>query len=253
VRYILDTNIWVELARKRLICNDLQGKHGVQIALAPLAIVELVMGVIRGGEARFADNRTMIACMAQDQSEILELPLIFVNKLIWNLPIGNSDVRPEHYMLLMNLILQSSSLAQFLAKAESPGSVWKRMTNLYSIHESVLNKELASLELLAKQPHLKSLPARMTWLYKLGGLRPDPDWFSAKFSAAIEFMVSSIAQVKNGANPTKNNRGVYVDSQFFWYLGDPDLTIVSKEDFSSEIKASPQASRIISLDAFLQL
>jgi hypothetical protein len=254
VRYILDTNIWVELARRRLSCNALRGKPGVQIALAPLAIIELVTGLIRGGETRFADNKAMIACMAQGQPEILELPRIFVNRLIWNLPpSGSSGVRPEHYMLLMNLVLQSNSLADFLAKAEASESLWKRMTHLHSIHESVLDKELASLRTLSERAHVKSLPVHMTWLYRSGGMLPDPDWFTAKFSAAIEFLISSIVQVRNGANPQKNNRGVYVDSQFFWYLGDPDLTIVSEEDFSPEIKVSPQTARIISLNAFLRL
>ena len=168
MRYILDTNIWVELAGKRLTCNDVRNA-GVQIALAPLVIIELVNGVIRGGEARFADNKAMIACMAQGQPEILELPKIFVNKLIWNLPFGSADVRPEHYMLLINLLLQSTSLGRFLANAESPESLWKKMTDLHTIHESVLDKELTSLKTLAERAHLDSLPARMTWLYRLGG------------------------------------------------------------------------------------
>ncbi len=253
MRYIFDTNIWANVSRKRLSCDDLRGKAGVQIALAPLAIVELVRGVVRGGEFRFAANRAMVECMARDQPEILELPKIFVHKLIWNLSSSISGVRPEHYTLLMDLIVQSSSLAKFLAKAEAPGSVWKKMTDLYSIHESVLDKELGSLKKLAEQASLKSIPVHITRFYQLGGLRPDPEFLVFKFSAAVEFLVNSIAQVRNGANPLKNNRGLYVDSQFFWYLGDPDLTIVTKEDFSSDIKVSPQASRIISLDAFLQL
>jgi len=177
MRYILDTNIWVELAGKRLTCNDVRNA-GVQIALAPLVIIELVNGVIRGGEARFADNKAMIACMAQGQPEILELPKIFVNKLIWNLPFGRACP---------------------LGFPSGPNDV-----------------------------------ALSAW-----GLRPDPDWFSAKFSAGIEFLIASIVQVRNGANPQKNNRGLYVDSQFFWYLGDPELTIVTMENFSSEINASP--------------
>jgi len=253
VRYILDTNIWADLSRKRLSCDDLRGKPGIHVALAPLAIIELVGGIVRGGEFRFAGNKAMVECMAQGQPEVLELPRIFINKLIWNLPSGISEVRPEHYILLMNLIVQSSTLAKFLAKAEASGSAWKRMTDLYSIHESVLNKELGSLRILAEQASLKSIPVHITRLYQLGGLRPDPEFLASKFSAAIEFLVSSIAQVRNGAKPLKNNRGLYVDSQFFWYLGDPDLTIVSKENFSSEIKASPQVARIISLDAYLQL
>jgi hypothetical protein len=92
----------------------------------------------------------------------------------------------------------------------------------------------------------------MARLYRLGGLLPDPELFARTFSAAIEFLKYSVLQVRRGANPKKNNRGLYIDSQLFWYLGDPNAVVVTNEDFSQEIRSSPQKNRIISLDAFLR-
>ncbi len=46
---------------------------------------------------------------------------------------------------------------------------------------------------------------------------------------------------------------MYVDNQLFWYLADPEAVIVTDEDFSNEIKRSPQKNRIISYENFRSL
>ncbi len=126
------------------------------------------------------------------------------------------------------------------------------MDQLDSIHENVLEKELKSLEKLAGGS-LQALTVSLTRPYKCGGLLPDPDLFAEKFSAAIEFPKTSVIQVRNGANPHKNDRGLYVDQQLFFYLADPEIAEVTKENFSNKIKASPQSPRIISYEAFRSL
>jgi hypothetical protein len=141
----------------------------------------------------------------------------------------------------------------FLKKAEASGSVWKRITDLDSIHEGVLDKELASLSTLAERASVKTLYVHMARTNQLGGLVPDPDAFEAKFSAAVEFLKSSVLLVRLGANVQKNNRGLYVDNQLFFYLADPKAVVVSNEDFSQEIRKSPQRNRIIDYEQFRQL
>ncbi len=119
------------------------------------------------------------------------------------------------------------------------------MSELPSIHEGVLEKELKALEKLGGG----LIHHRMVKMYGLAGLFPDPDWFATKFSAAIEFTESWVRLVRNGAKPRKNNRGMYIDSQLFWYLADPEMIIVTREDFT-EITVSPQRFRIISFEQF---
>jgi len=46
--YILDTNIWVDVGQGLLSCSKLK-KPGVEVALAPLMVIELVWGVVKGG------------------------------------------------------------------------------------------------------------------------------------------------------------------------------------------------------------
>lgn len=249
--YILDSNIWIDVAQGKLACADLTGNPTKKIVLAPFMITELVRGIVKGGEAYFLQNRSMIACMAH--FEILELPKVFIFRVLWNVLGGISKVRPHHYRTLLGLLVGSNTLTDFLRKTEEPRSVWKKMAELNSIHEGVLEKELRSLGTLADRASVRTLHVHMAHTNQLGGLSPDPDEFEAKFSAAVEFLRSSVMQVRHGANVLKNNRGLYVDNQLFFYLADPEAVIVSNEDFSQEIRNSPQKNRIITYEAFRRL
>jgi hypothetical protein len=162
-------------------------------------------------------------------------------------------VRPEHYRTLLDLVVSSNSHKDFLKKSEATGSVWKKMTELDSIHKGVLDKELGSVSVLAGRASAKALHMYMPRFYKLGGLQPDPDKFEETFSAAMEFLRSSIIQVRNDANLRKNNPGMYLDNQLFFNLADTEAVVVTNEDFSNEIRTSPQKNRIISHETFRRL
>jgi hypothetical protein len=169
--------------------------------------------------------------------------------VLWGTSNAASGVQPEHYRKLMNLVTHAKSFGDFLAETEKPASVWKKMNQLDSIHEDVLEKELKSLEKLAGAS-LKAIPSNLARIYQRGGLLPDPEFVENKFSAAIEFLRSSILLLRNGAKPRKNDRGLYIDQQLFFYLADPELTLVTKENFSNKVKASPQAARVLSYETF---
>jgi len=154
--------------------------------------------------------------------------------------------------VLMDLLIQAKTFSDFLAETERPDSIWRRMNELDSIHEGILERELTSLETLARAS-LRALPVNLARMYRFSGLLPDPDFVEARFSAAIEFLRSSITQVRTGAKPRKNDRGLYVDQQLFFYLADPEAVVVTNENFSREIKTSPQRSRIISYREFRDL
>jgi hypothetical protein len=249
--YILDSNIWIDVEQRIISCADLTARDGIEVVVAPFMITELVHGLTKGGERFFAAKKLMFECMANFR--ILELPKVFIFKVLWNVDGGGvSNVRPHDYASLLEMLTGSHSLAQFLKKAEASDSFWKKMTGLHSIHDKVLDKELGSLNPLAGQGSLKSLPIYMSKMHKLGGLSPDPDIVELKFSAALEFLRAYIMKVRRGAKPKKNDRGMYVDSQLFYYLADPDAVIVSNEDFSNEIKNSPQRDRIISYARYAQ-
>lgn len=248
--YILDSNIWIEVEKETISCADLV-RDGVEVLVAPLMLTELVRGLTKGGEKFFAAKKPMFECMAK--CGILELPKPFIVKVLWNVDGGGvSKVRPHHYATLLEMLTSSHSLAQFLKKAEAPSSLWNKMTDLHSIHDKVLDKELGSLNPLANKASLKSFGIHIAKMYKLGGLSPDPDEIERKFSAALEFLRAYVMKVRRGANPKKNDRGMYIDNQLFYYLADPDAVIVSNEDFSDEIRSSPQRDRIISYTQFAQ-
>lgn len=250
--YIMDTNIWVDVTQGKIPCNDLSGKVGAVVVVAPFMIVELMRATVRGGEKYFLGDRKMFECMGR--LDILELTKPFVYKTLWNISnAGISKVRPETYKTLLQLMVGSTSFSDFTSKTERPGSVWTRVSAWDSIHERVLDKELGALRKIADQASLKSLGVHMAGMYRVGGLLPDPDKFEQAFSAALEYLRSSARKLRNGANLAKNDRGMYVDFQIFFYLADPAAVIVSNEDFSGEIAKSPQRSRIMSLAQYRSL
>src|SRR5947209_6999054 len=114
VYYIVDTNIWIDVAQGKLACSDLTRKPTARVVLAPFMIVELVWGIVKGGEHYFHQNRSMIGCMAH--CEILELPKAFIFQILWNVLGGVSDVRPHHYSTLLGLVVGSKTLSEFLKK-----------------------------------------------------------------------------------------------------------------------------------------
>jgi hypothetical protein len=250
--YIMDTNIWVDVTQGKIPCNDLSGKVGAVVVVAPFMIVELMRATVRGGEKYFVGDRKMFECM--ERLDILELTKPFVYKTLWNISnVGISNVRPETYRTLLQMMVGSSSFSDFINKTERPGSVWIRVSEWDSIHEKVLDKEINALGKIADQGSLKSLGRHLAGIYGLGGLLPDPDKIEETFSAALEYLRSSVRKLRNGANLAKNDRGMYVDFQIFFYLADPAAVIVSNEDFSGEIAKSPQRSRIISLAQYRNL
>jgi hypothetical protein len=92
----------------------------------------------------------------------------------------------------------SSSIAAFIGRTKQPGSIWNEVSDLNSIHEGTLDKELTALGPLAKEASINSLHVHMASRYKLGGLLPDPDDFEMTFSAAIEFLRSAVSRVRRG-------------------------------------------------------
>ena len=127
---------------------------------------------------------------------------------------------------------------------------WNEASRWDAIQEDVVEKELVGLGKLARGASLKSLQVHIARMYRLGGLLPDPAIVERRFSAAIESLRSAAVKIRRGANPLKNDRGMYIDSQLFYYLADPEIVVVSNEDFSAEIRMSPQRDRIITYDGF---
>lgn len=86
--YIIDTNIWIDVSRGKLACEDITGKAAVRVALAPPVIIELVRGVMKSKGERFEGDHRLFRCMTQPKPEILPLPRVFVSTLLWNLSDG---------------------------------------------------------------------------------------------------------------------------------------------------------------------
>jgi hypothetical protein len=119
---MFDTNVWIDVSRGLLSYPDLKGKADTTLVLSPLTITELVRGSVNGSEKNFARDQQMFRCMVDGAIEILELPKVFVYKVLWNFSWEVSSVKPQHYVELLNMLISSNTLSEFLRRAEAPGS-----------------------------------------------------------------------------------------------------------------------------------
>jgi hypothetical protein len=162
-----------------------------------------------------------------------------------------SGVVPGHYSQLIEMVVTSTTFDEFVIRSNADGSVWKNIESLDRIHESQIEKELGALEVLAKKGNSLNMPERLAAIFGAPGCRPNPILVRIQFSAAIEYIESVIRKMVQGANPRKNNRGLYVDWQLLMYLAMRDLRFLTNEDFSKEISKSPQRNRIVKPDTLV--
>jgi hypothetical protein len=247
--YIPDTNVLIGFGKDAAIRQKLERSlaSGTSFAIAPPVIIELVRGMVANNGKTFANDKEVFPWIRGNRFPVMELTLPFAGKLLKSKPIRTSGVQPLHYGQLIGMVVESGSFSDFMARAEAPDSVWKMLGNLHSIHEGQLDKELGALVTLASNGG--DTAAAFSRMFGMPGCRPNPLIVRKLFSAAFEFLESSLAKVRYGAKPRKNDPGLYVDFQLFFYLGDSALSFLTQEDFSAEVHKSPQKTRIVRVDS----
>ena len=167
----------------------------------------------------------------------------FIGKIL-GFPSKWSQVETHHHVQRAGMVANSQTFDEFLKRKDDAGNVWSDIDKAPQIHEAQVDKEFTAQEKLAKLPQgTFDLAAEFCKTFAAGGVCPDPKLFRQHFSAAVEYDEASIAKIRAGANPRKNDRGRYADSQLFFYLADPNITLLTSEDFSGDIKQSPQRTR----------
>ena len=248
--YIPDTNVLIDFGKVSTVRTRLENalRKGVQFTIAPPTLTELVRGMIASGEKTFDSDKAIFSWLNKHKPPILELPRPFMAKLL-GASVKTSGVVPKHYEELIGLISASANFEEFLKRSQD--GVWRDIDRADAIHGSQLDKEHKALFDLAKSGRGKVAIA-LSNQFGAPGARPKPVLIAEMFSAAIEFLESSISKVSSGANTRKNDPGLYIDFQLLFYLGDKNLIFLTKENFGNEIKASRQRSRIVGLDALPQ-
>src|SRR5580700_7682771 len=118
-KYLLDTNIWVEIGRGTIDFVELEKVRvhkGVSFLWAPPVLTELFGGTIQGGIAHFKKNQRIFECSRQLDNSVLELPSPFIWKRLWNTSRQKSTVHPEHYFDLIEMCIRSRDFADFLQR-----------------------------------------------------------------------------------------------------------------------------------------
>jgi hypothetical protein len=251
--YMPDANVWIGFGRDQAIEARLRalGEDGQTFAVAPPALIELFTGLGRD-ENNFRNDQRIFAWMQQKQHTILELPKPFMARALNTTLPNASQVKPEHYRDLIQMVVDSSNQREFVSKANAASSVWRMIESIHEIHNGVLDEELVALRRIPKEAVTQFLAEKMCDWFGAPGFRPNPVVFRQKFAAALEFLDDSLAKVRHGAKPEKNDRGLFVDFRLLFYLADPQIHFLTCEDFSTKVKTCPQATRILTLASLLR-
>lgn len=248
-----DTNVWIGVGRDPDLSHELERAqaNGSKVLVAPPALIELVRGMVRHGDATFVEDRKTYQWMVDNKCLVLELTKPFMIDVLGADPLRISRVLPAHYHQLIGMVTASNSLDEFVQRCNAKDSVWHNVEKLDAIHEAQIEKELNALEALAKQDKDLDVSGGLAKTFTVCGAPPSAATVREHFSAAIEYLQSSLKKVSQGAKPRKNDRGMYVDWQLLMYLALPEALFVTDEDFSSEIVKSPQKDRIVKSDSLL--
>lgn len=246
--YLPDTNVLIEFGRGLSVRNQLEStsQNGSKFVIAPPTLEELTRGVIAGGKAHFDGNKQVFIWMKAQKCAILDLPLPFVGKVL-GIPLKRGDVEVHHYLQLVDMIASSGTFDEFLQRKDKADSAWSDIDRSVAIHDQRLDKEFGALEKIAKLPGTFDLAAKFCETFGAAGAHPDASSFRQHFSAAIEYFESTLARIRGGARPRKNDPGRYGDFQLLFYLAEPGFSLLTQEDFSDDIRSSPQRTRIVGL------
>jgi hypothetical protein len=248
--FLPDTNVWLKVGRDVPLTQkfDKALAAGDKFVIGPPALIELVRGMVSYGQA-FAEDQQTYAWMTDHACQVLELPKPFMANVLHTTLPRASGVTPHHYQQLIDMVMHSADLNEFNERSDANGSVWKQINAIDRIHEAQIETELKALEELATRRKLDLTRPMSTW-FGANGCRPNPLIIRMKFSAALEYLESSIQKVVHGSKPRKNDRGLYIDFQMLMYLADPEIKFLTNENFT-EITKSPQKGRIVKPDIAL--
>jgi hypothetical protein len=246
-RYLPDTNVLIDMGRDPTVQTKLENAEqgGSKFVIAPSTMTELTVGVVKGGATYFKQNKKIFTWLQTHSDAILDLPGPFIGKTL-GFPSKRSHVETHHHVQRIEMVANSQTFDEFLKRKDDAGNVWSDIDKAPQIHKAQVDKEFTALEERAKLPPGTFDVAAL--FCKYFGC-PDPKLFRQHFSAAVEYGEASIAKIRAGATPRKNDRGRYGDFQLFFYLADPNITLLTSEDFSGDIKQSPQRTRIVRFDA----
>jgi hypothetical protein len=247
--YFPDTNILIDFGRVAAARDRLEhaSRHGTAFLIAPPALIELVRGMVSGGRETFPNDKQVFVWLRVNHFPVLDLPRPFMAGILHS-STRISGVEPHHYAEQIETIADAANFEDFLQRSNAPGSAWRDIAWADEIHRAELDKEFLALDQLAKRRPGRDLAQKLSQLFGIPGCRPIPIIIERQFSAAIEFLESSIVKVRSGAKPRRNDPGLYTDFQLLLYLGSQNLNFLTREDFSHEIKRSPQRTRIVHPD-----
>lgn len=240
-----DTNVLIDFGRNPSVRTKLESLRnaGRDFRVGPPALIELVRGMVSRGAYAFEQDKEVFKWIRG--APILDLPRPFMARILQSQALPRSTVEPRHYAELIEMAVCAKDLPEFVKMGQGAGNVWGEIGRTNEIHVAEVDKELAALEAMANRTGMPDLASGLARSFGVN----DSSVVGEHFSAAIEFLLSSLAQIRSGAKPRRNNPGLYVDFQLLFYLADPEITFLTFEDFSNEIRKSPQRVRIVNPDS----
>ncbi len=156
------------------------------------------------------------------------LPRPFIGKIL-GFPSKRSHVETHHHVQRVEMVANSQTFDEFLKRKDDAGNVGRISTRLLRYTTYRWTTEITALEKFAKLPKARSMSQQSSVRpLPRGGVCPDPKLFRQHFSAAVEYDEASIAKIRAGAKPRKNDQGRYGDSPAFLLSCRPEHNLIDE-------------------------
>jgi hypothetical protein len=207
--YLPDTNVLIELGRDPAVQTKLENaeRSGSKFVIATTTMSELTVGVVKGGTTYFEQNKKIFTWLETHLDAILDLPRPFTGKTL-GFPSKRSRVETHHHVQREQMVANSRAFDEFLKRKNDVGNVWSDIDRAVQIHHDQVDKEFNALRRIAKLPQSTfDLAAELCKTFPVRGVCQGPNLFRQKFSAAVEYVEASMAKIRAGAKPWKDDRG----------------------------------------------
>jgi hypothetical protein len=236
-----------------------------QYAIIPLILTELMLGVGRGDEAHFDDNRRALQVLYPTHKKLfLDMPGMFATQTVlgW-LPSGDF-LTPDTFRDEAQILMRATSKGSLIS-----GRVQMRGSRKYSrgMDFSLLSGQMErgqkdhidTLEKLrAGQLLVPPVPAEWArlWMRSLGLNATEEECarMAAALDAAYRYECFLWDEARVGKYDFSKHASDWIDSQLLYYLAEPTMHIlVHDRKLRQRIAGSTQANRVFDYSDFVAL
>lgn len=256
-----DTNVVIAVARGTITEDDWSTvKRYISSAfsyrLSPLTLVELLMGIRRGDDAHFEQNREPVKILTSfgGRPRFFPFPGAFAGSVIFGRHLATPRFEPEDFEGWLTVVLRARNRGEVQSGVELPG----RVRTLNGLDLATLERDLEAgnaqhVERLERvRAGRLAIPTRMQWGYLLEpiGISMANDEEALRvgeaFDAAYVLDCRLFELARDGRYDFAEHDSDFLDMNQLLFLCHPEVHMVTMErKLPGRIAASTQRARVL--------